>query len=104
MPKTLYGWYSRHIERLFVLRNALYSIPDVINIERLQDANLCPLHNIILDIGGDNGMIEEHIEWHKSYADWSSMIKTGLGMNKLWIEMEKSKQKLKDIIEKKTKL
>ncbi|MCF6807690.1 EAL domain-containing protein [Thiotrichales bacterium 19S9-12] len=97
-PATLYGWYSRHIERLFILSNSFYAIPDLIDINLLQDAQKCPMHQLIPHIGGDEDIKQMHIEWHNNYSKLLAMIKSGAPIQNLWQEIEESKQKLQEII------
>ena len=100
-PKTLYGWYSRHVERLFTMRNALCTIGDLISIEQLQDAERCPLHAVISDVGGDAEIEQTHREWHANYARFTSLIQAGTKAQELWQAMEVSKLKLRKLIERK---
>lgn len=99
IPQSLYGWYSRHVERLFVMRNALYTISDLISIDRLQDAERCPLHAIIPYIGGDKEIEQAHFDWHASYANFVAKIQAGASANELSRAMEISKQALRKLIE-----
>lgn len=100
-PDTLYGWYSRHVERLFTMRNALYTISDLISIDQLQDAEQCPLHAVITHVGGDAELTEAHYEWHQMYGDFASRVQAGQRVQELWQAMEASKLKLRKLIEQK---
>lgn len=98
-PQTLYGWYSRHVERLFTMRNALCTIGDLVSVDSLADANKCPLHDMIEAVGGDEELVNAHHEWHANYARITSLVQSGTGLETFWQEMEQSKRKLRRIIE-----
>ncbi|MGC8500797.1 MAG: EAL domain-containing protein [Leptospirillia bacterium] len=99
-PHTLYGWYSRHISRLFGIFNALNTISDVIDSHRLEDGEQCPLHNIILPIGGDLSIVEAHLKWHRNYARFVEMARNGVSPQDLWPEMQRSRRILQGLVEK----
>ena len=98
-PQSLCGWYSRHVGRLFTMRNALFTISDLINIERLQNAELCPLHEIIPEVGGDPDLIKAHQDWHINYSRFAEMIQSGSTAQDLWQAMETSERELQALVE-----
>ncbi len=100
-PQTLYGWYGRHVERFLSARQALSAIPDLLSVEQLHNAEQCPLHAIIPDIGGDDEIIEAHYRWHQQFAHFARLRKQGESMHTLWPAMENSKYELRKLIERK---
>jgi EAL domain-containing protein (putative c-di-GMP-specific phosphodiesterase class I) len=100
-PRTLSGWYSRHVARLYSVRQALCTIPDMIDVQTLTNAELCPLHTLIQQVGGDAEIIQAHHEWHKDYADFVEIAKKTGNSHQLWHAMDVSKQTLRSLIERK---
>ena len=99
-PRTLFGWYSRHIARLFGIFNALNTISDVIDARRLEDGMQCPLHRMVIPIGGDAAIEEAHLVWHKNYARFVEMARNGVSPQELWPEMQRSRRILQGLVEK----
>jgi EAL domain-containing protein (putative c-di-GMP-specific phosphodiesterase class I) len=100
-PRSLYGWYCRHVDRFICIRNGLDVISDLISIEFLQDAERCPLHGIIPMIGGDKQIEEAHRQWHANYARFTRMVQNGTRPSELWQAMENCKLELRSLIENK---
>lgn len=100
-PRSLYGWYCRHIDRFISIRNGLDVISDLISIEFLQDAERCPLHGIIPMIGGDRQIEDAHRQWHANYARFTQMVQNGTRPSELWQAMESCKLELRSLIENK---
>lgn len=98
IPESLYGWYARHIERLITISNSLHTSADLISVEAIQNAQRCPLHQHIYEIGGNKLLEDAHIEWHHNYARWAQMIQSGINIGTLSSDIEKSKKKLRTII------
>jgi EAL domain-containing protein (putative c-di-GMP-specific phosphodiesterase class I) len=99
-PHSLFGWYSRHISRLFGVFNALNTISDVIDSHRLEDGRQCPLHDMVIPIGGDASIVEAHLVWHKNYARFVEMARNGVSPQELWPEMQRSRRILQGLVEK----
>ncbi|MGC8529120.1 MAG: EAL domain-containing protein [Leptospirillia bacterium] len=99
-PHSLFGWYSRHISRLFGVFNALTTISDVIDSHRLADGRQCPLHDMVIPIGGDASIMEAHLVWHKNYARFVEMARKGVSPQELWPEMQRSRRILQGLVEK----
>ena len=100
-PRSLYGWYCRHVDRFISIRNGLDVISDLISIEFLQDAERCPLHGIIPMIGGDKQIEQAHRQWHANYAKFTQMVQNGTRPAELWQAMETCKLELRSLIESK---
>lgn len=100
-PRSLYGWYCRHVDRFISIRNALNVASDLISIEYLQDAERCPLHAIIPTIGGDDQIAEAHRQWHANYARFTEMVQNGTSTSELWHAMESCKLELRTLVERK---
>ncbi|MGD9825101.1 EAL domain-containing protein [Desulfobacter sp.] len=98
-PRTLYGWYSGHIGRLFSIRNALHTIPDLIDVNRLQTAESCHLHANIRKIGGHAEIEDAHRQWHTDYARCVRRIQSEANCQDLWQTLEASKRNLQILIE-----
>ncbi len=101
-PQTLFGWYAGHVGRLFTIRNAFYSIPDLLSIESLQDAERCPLHENIRQIGGSPEIEKAHREWHEKYARFVKLIQAGSTAQELWQDIERSNRQLRSLIKQTT--
>nr|EES52006.1 MAG: diguanylate phosphodiesterase [Leptospirillum ferrodiazotrophum] len=99
-PHSLFGWYSRHISRLFGVFNALNTISDVIDSRRLEDGMQCPLHAMVIPIGGDDSIVEAHLVWHRNYARFVEMARNGVSPQDLWPEMQRSRRILQGMVEK----
>lgn len=99
-PRSLYGWYGRHISRLFGIFNALNTVSDVINSQRLEDGLQCPLHAMVIPIGGDAAIEEAHLMWHKNYSRFVEMARNGVSSQKIWPEMQRSRRILQGLVEK----
>jgi EAL domain-containing protein (putative c-di-GMP-specific phosphodiesterase class I) len=100
-PRSLYGWYCRHVDRFISIRNGLDVISDLISIDFLKDAERCPLHSIIPMIGGDKQIEEAHRQWHANYARFTQMVQNGTRPSELWQAMEICKLELRSLIENK---
>lgn len=100
-PRSLYGWYCRHVDRFINIRNGLDVISDLISIEFLQDADRCPLHGIIYKIGGDKQIEDAHRQWHANYARFTQMVQNGTRPAELWQAMETCKLELRSLVESK---
>jgi EAL domain-containing protein (putative c-di-GMP-specific phosphodiesterase class I) len=100
-PRSLYGWYSRHAERIFSMRNALSTIGDLVSLDYLEDAERCPLHSILPSVGGDAEVEEAHRRWHASYTQFAVMIREGASAVELWHSMESSKREMRVLVERK---
>ncbi|WP_215858023.1 EAL domain-containing protein [Acidithiobacillus thiooxidans] len=101
LPKTLYGWYGCHVRKELSIRDALYTIPDLINIDALQNAEMCPLHGIIHQIGGGEELVQLHQEWHLNYAQAASQLQSGFSMDTLREDLDATRNKLRTLIERK---
>lgn len=102
-PSTLYGWYSRHVSRQFVVRQALCTVPDLIDATTLFDGDQCALHALLIDrFGGDPDLIDAHRCWHQDYAlftDLSCRIRDGQGdPDSLAQAMQRSRQQLRRLV------
>lgn len=100
-PRSLYGWYCRHVDRFICIRNGLDVISDLISIEFLQDAERCPLHGIIPMFGGDRQIEDAHRQWHANYARFTQMVQNGTRPSELWQAMEVCKLELRSLVESK---
>ncbi|MEX8497379.1 EAL domain-containing protein [Leptothrix ochracea] len=104
-PNSLHGWYSRHVARLFVMRQALTTLSDVIDVSSLSDATCCPLHTILARLGGDEALEAEHIAWHRDYACFTTMAREAAGRDdgrdQLRLAMDASKQRLRRLVQSK---
>ena len=99
-PRSLYGWYSLHIARFFSIRNALSVVSDLLSIERLQDAENCPMHVLLSQIDlSDEEIDMAHRKWHESYTRFANMVQAGANSNELRAEMETIKQELRVLVE-----
>jgi len=98
-PRSLYGWYALHVDRFFTMRNALQSISDLVSVERLQDAEGCPLNAMLARIGGDHEIEAAHREWHANYTRFTTMVHDGADPLDLWRTMEACKQELRTMVE-----
>jgi len=99
-PQSIYGWYSGHIGRLFSLRNALHTIPDLIDVDRLETAETCPLHTSIQAIGGNAEIEAAHRQWHTNYAEFVRKVQSGDSYQNLWQRLETAKRNLQHLVEK----
>ncbi len=100
VSQSLYGWYSGHIGRLFSMGNALQTIPDLIDADRLETAESCPLHQNIRKIGGNADIEEAHRQWHTTYAEFVKRIQAGSGCQDLWQALKAARHNLQVLIEK----
>jgi EAL domain-containing protein (putative c-di-GMP-specific phosphodiesterase class I) len=105
-PSTLYGWYSRHVSRQFVVRQALCTVPDLIDVTTLVDGEQCALHALLIErFAADSDLIEAHRCWHQDYArftDLSCRIRDGQGdPDSLNQAMHWSRQQLKGLVQSK---
>lgn len=102
-PNSLHGWYSRHVARLFVMRQALTTLTDVIDVRILADATCCPLHSILARLGGGAELEAAHIAWHRDYAKFTAMARDaasrGEGSEPLRQAMEASRQYLRCLVQ-----
>lgn len=103
-PKSLYGWYSYHIENSLNLRSSLNTVVGDMSVGYLKDAEKCPLHGILQRIGSDEELEQAHREWHTLYGRFASMIKSGSSMKELWQAMEDNKLELRALVEQKLRL
>jgi len=102
-PSTLYGWYSRHVSRQFVVRQALCTVPDLIDASTLVDGDQCALHTLLIErFGSDEELIEAHRRWHRDYAHFTELscrIRDGSGdPDSLGQAMQQSRQQLRLLV------
>ena len=55
---------------------------------------------MVIPIGGDASIVEAHLVWHRNYARFVEMARSGVSPQDLWPEMQRSRRILQGMVEK----